>query len=72
MRLIHISTDFVFDGRASQPYRPESPAAPLGSTGAANAPVNWRCRARSPTRSSSAPGGCIPVLAVISSRPCCD
>jgi dTDP-4-dehydrorhamnose reductase len=30
IRLLHVSTDFVFDGKASQPYRPESPANPLG------------------------------------------
>lgn len=33
IRLIHISTDFVFDGSASRPYPPEAPAAPLGEYG---------------------------------------
>jgi dTDP-4-dehydrorhamnose reductase len=33
VRLIHISTDFVFDGTASQPYLPEAPTAPLGEYG---------------------------------------
>jgi dTDP-4-dehydrorhamnose reductase len=33
IRLIHISTDFVFDGTASQPYRPEAATAPLGEYG---------------------------------------
>lgn len=33
-RLIHISTDFVFDGRASVPYSPDSPTGPLGVYGA--------------------------------------
>ena len=32
-RLIHISTDFVFDGAASVPYRPDSPTHPLGVYG---------------------------------------
>lgn len=32
-RLIHISTDFVFDGTSSQPYRPEASTAPLGEYG---------------------------------------
>lgn len=33
-RLVHVSTDFVFDGAASRPYRPEDPVAPLGVYGA--------------------------------------
>lgn len=33
IRLIHISTDFVFDGSASLPYPPDAPTAPLGEYG---------------------------------------
>jgi dTDP-4-dehydrorhamnose reductase len=33
-RLLHISTDFVFDGLASQPYRPDSVTHPLSVYGA--------------------------------------
>jgi dTDP-4-dehydrorhamnose reductase len=36
-RLLHISTDFVFDGRASSPYRPDHPLAPLGVYGQSKA-----------------------------------
>lgn len=33
-RLLQISTDFVFDGRKSSPYRPDDATAPLGVYGA--------------------------------------
>lgn len=32
-RLVHVSTDFVFDGRSTRPYRPDDPTAPLGVYG---------------------------------------
>lgn len=32
-RLLHVSTDFVFDGSHSSPYRPEHPVKPLGAYG---------------------------------------
>jgi len=32
-RLIHLSTDFVFDGESAHPYKPEAPTAPLGEYG---------------------------------------
>ena len=33
-RLLHLSTDFVFDGASSRPYRPDSPTNPLNVYGA--------------------------------------
>ena len=33
IRLVHVSTDFVFDGRAGTPYAPDAPTAPLGVYG---------------------------------------
>lgn len=33
IRMIHISTDFVFDGESAHPYPPEAPTAPLGEYG---------------------------------------
>lgn len=32
-RLIHLSTDFVFDGQSCSPYRPEAPTSPLSVYG---------------------------------------
>jgi dTDP-4-dehydrorhamnose reductase len=32
-RLLHVSTDYVFDGRASRAYRPEDPTNPLSAYG---------------------------------------
>jgi dTDP-4-dehydrorhamnose reductase len=33
IHLVHVSTDFVFDGRSTHPYAPGSPTAPLGEYG---------------------------------------
>ncbi len=33
-RIVHVSTDYVFDGRAGRPYRPDDPPSPLGVYGA--------------------------------------
>jgi dTDP-4-dehydrorhamnose reductase len=32
-RLVHVSTDYVFDGKAKEPYREDSPTAPLSVYG---------------------------------------
>ncbi|MDX2088889.1 MAG: dTDP-4-dehydrorhamnose reductase [Kofleriaceae bacterium] len=37
IRLIHVSTDYVFDGFATRPYREEDPVAPLNVYGASKA-----------------------------------
>ncbi len=33
-RIVHVSTDYVFDGASGRPYRPDDPASPLGVYGA--------------------------------------
>jgi len=33
IRLVHVSTDFVFDGKSSRPYDPGAPTGPLGEYG---------------------------------------
>ena len=48
-KLLHISTDFVFDGRANVPYRPEHPLAPLGVYGQSKADGETAVLASLPT-----------------------
>lgn len=44
-RLVHVSTDFVFDGRKSSPYLPEDAMRPLSVYGASKAEGENRLRA---------------------------
>lgn len=32
-KLVHVSTDFVFDGQATRPYRPDDPRSPISAYG---------------------------------------
>ena len=51
--LVHYSTDYVFDGRASRPYRETDPTAPLGVYGASKREGEERVMAA---------GGCTYIL----------
>lgn len=43
-RLVHVSTDFVFDGTSSSPYRPDAQRAPLSAYGRTKAEGEAHCR----------------------------
>lgn len=47
-RMLHVSTDFVFDGLQSKPYRPSDATAPLGVYGASKLAGERRVRAALP------------------------
>jgi dTDP-4-dehydrorhamnose reductase len=47
-RLVHLSTDVVFDGRAGRPYREDDPPSPLSDYGRAKAEAERRVAAADP------------------------
>jgi dTDP-4-dehydrorhamnose reductase len=49
--LVHLSTDYVFDGLADSPYVEDSPLFPLSAYGRTKAAGEWAVRAMLPSRS---------------------
>lgn len=48
-RLVHVSTDYVFDGTACEPYPEDHPLAPVSAYGRTKAAGEWAVRAEHPS-----------------------
>jgi dTDP-4-dehydrorhamnose reductase len=47
--MVQISTDYVFDGQSTEPYRVDHPVAPLNAYGRTKAAAEWAVRAECPS-----------------------
>lgn len=80
-RLVHISTDYVFDGTSTTPYAESTPLAPASAYGRTKAAGEWAVRAHCPdslvVRTAwlyGAHGRCFPrtIAAALTERPTLD
>ena len=69
-RLLHISTDYVFDGASERPYRPEDATDPLSVYGRTKRPGSLPCsrRCRSAASCCARPGCTLAEAATSCSR----
>lgn len=69
--LIHVSTDYVFDGSKTTPYTEDDPVHPVSVYGASKEAGEQRCAISGRAMSSCVRHGCIVHSDTTSSKPCC-
>ncbi len=68
--LVHISTDYVFDGMSCRPYAEDHPTSPVNAYGVAKLPANGPWRRADAGMSCYVPRGYTPCSAGTSLKPC--